>query len=162
MTPAPASGSLPVVRNLLIFALLYLSGCSVFLSAPEPVDVGFPGRSDTGLLDVGTRDVRPDTMPMDVVIIADAGVSGRDASEAGVVLVDASVERDSGQGGDAAVIVDAMPSQDSSHRADVSQGSDVDVHGDEEIEANFFADCAGCPNWSRRLKELFDFHSVSQ
>ena len=32
----------------------------------------------------------------------------------------------------------------------------VDVHGDEEIEANFFADCAGCPNWSRRLKELFD------
>ena len=27
----------------------------------------------------------------------------------------------------------------------------VDVHGDEEIEANFFADCAGCPNWSPRL-----------
>ena len=32
----------------------------------------------------------------------------------------------------------------------------VDVHGDEEIEANFFADCAGCPNWSPRLKNLFD------
>ena len=32
----------------------------------------------------------------------------------------------------------------------------VDVHGDEEIEANFFADCAGCPNWSSRLKSLFD------
>ena len=32
----------------------------------------------------------------------------------------------------------------------------VDVHGDEEIEANFFADCAGCPNWSPRLKSLFD------
>eukprot|EP00943_MAST-04B_sp_MAST-4B-sp1_P003669 g3669.t1 len=32
----------------------------------------------------------------------------------------------------------------------------VDVHGDEEIEANFFADYAGCPNWSPRLKNLFD------
>ena len=64
------------MKNLFIFALLYLSGCSVFLSVPEPVDVGFPGRSDTGLLDVGSRDVRPDTMPLDMGVAADAGVPG--------------------------------------------------------------------------------------
>ena len=30
----------------------------------------------------------------------------------------------------------------------------VDVHGDEEIPANFFADSAGIPGWTPRLEEL--------
>ena len=31
----------------------------------------------------------------------------------------------------------------------------VDVHGDEEIPANFFASTAGVPNWDKRLAYLF-------
>lgn len=37
----------------------------------------------------------------------------------------------------------------------------VDVHGDEEIPANFFAGTQGIPNWSPRLKKLFtDFQTA--
>ena len=50
---------------MLCSALLWTAGCSVFLTVPEPADVGFPGRADSGLLDAGLRDVRPDAAPMD-------------------------------------------------------------------------------------------------
>ncbi len=43
----------------------------------------------------------------------------------------------------------------------------VDVHGDEEIPANFFASTAGIPGWTPRLEELFKsfrqiMHDVSR
>ena len=112
------------MRNLLIFALLYLSGCSVFLSAPEPVDVGFPGRSDTGLLDVGSRDVRPDTMPLDMGVVADAGVQSPDASDGG--HRDADVVADSGLRSDVTMVVDVAPGVDIIPSRDAADIVDAD------------------------------------
>ena len=106
-------------------ALLWTAGCSVFLTVPEPADVGFPGRADSGLLDAGLRDVRPDAAPMDWGMPADAGGSDVDVADAGVS--DTAVIDDAGAGADVLVVADGGERHDAA-RGDAGVIEDASAH----------------------------------
>jgi len=144
------------VKNLALLTLLAAASCTLLIDTPPAPDAGFPGRSDTGLLDVGLRDARPDVPSPDFGVAIDVGQPGADVldaaapPEAGAPVADVGVSTDSGELPDALPAGDAAGHDVVTHEAGQADAAAADViefaDAGEPVDAGVGVDSGAMPD----------------